>query len=66
MDGLKKIILKTSLLLFLCLTFTYSFPKVGDTPEDFTRYHFQLNKEWNLYQHMDGNTVILLITGSFT
>lgn len=61
-----KLAVKLFFSILTCLTFLYAFPDVGDTPEDFTRYHYQLDKEWNLYEHLDGNTVILLITGSFT
>ena len=61
-----KLAVKLLLSIVVCLTFIYAFPNPGDTPEDFTRYHYQLDKEWNLYEHLDGNTVILLITGSFT
>ncbi len=61
-----KLAVKFLLSVLVCLTFIHAFPDVGDTPEDFTRYHYQLDKEWNLYEHLDGNTVIFLITGSFT
>ena len=61
-----KLLVKILVSFLVCYSFLYAFPDVGDTPEDFTRYHYQLDKEWNLYEHLDGNTVILLITGSFT
>lgn len=48
------------------MTFLYAIPNPGEEPRDFTRYHYQLDKEWNLYDHLDGNTVIFLNTGSFT
>lgn len=52
--------------ILFCITFLYTFPRIGDTAENFRRYHFQQDKEWTLYDNLDGNTVILLITGSFT
>ncbi len=61
-----KLIFKLLMSILVCLSFIHAFPEVGDTPEDFTRYYYQLDKEWNLYDHLDGNTVVLLMTGSFT
>jgi hypothetical protein len=61
-----KIILKLSISILVCISFLNAFPRPGETPENFTRYHYQLDKEWTLYDYLDGNTVILLITGSFT
>lgn len=66
MGSLIKFLLKCSILLFICLTFLYAIPKPGETPRDFTCYHRDLDIEWNLYDHLDGNTVIFLTTGSFT
>ncbi len=66
MGGITKFLVKCSVLFFLLITFLYAVPKPGEEPRDFTRYHYHLDCEWNLYDHLDGNTVIFLNTGSFT
>ena len=64
--ALMKLCIKFLLSILFCLTFLYAIPDPGETPRDFTLYHRELDIEWNLYDHLDGNTVIFLTTGSFT
>ncbi len=62
-----KLLLKAVFVLLICMAVLYAVPRVGSKvlPSGaFDMHDYVTKKNWNLEQHMDGNTVIGIITGS--
>lgn len=62
-----KLLVKAVVIALLCIAFLYAVPKKGSSvlPQgDFNMHDHITKTNWGLSQHMDGNTVIGLITGS--